>query len=89
MGVITLDGGRLTGSDASISYRGSYIQEGDAFTADIQTSRHADGPPSIFGIDELDIQVVGTSKARTASCRGTVKQRPNIPFEVVLVRISS
>src|SRR5438477_182076 len=87
MGIITLAGGRLSGYDTVIAYSGSYVQIGDAFTATVATRRHADGQRAIFGIDEVEIDLVGTSKTTTASCTGVVKQRPDVPFEVVLVRM--
>ena len=87
MGVITLANGRMSGNDTVIAYSGSYQQSGDSFTATISTRRHADGPPGIFGIDDLDIEVSGTSETNTASCVGTIRQAPEMPFQVVLVRI--
>src|SRR4051794_8227213 len=84
MGIITLADGKLSGSDTVIAYSGSYVQHGDTFTATISTRRYADGQATIFGIDEVDIDLVGTSKTTTASCTGVVRQRPGVPFEVVL-----
>lgn len=88
MGMVTLADGKLTGGDMVIAYSGSYVQEGDTFTATIATRRHSEGNSGIFGIDEVEIELVGTSKTTTASCKGRVKQRPEVPFEVVLVRIN-
>jgi len=88
-GILQLEGGRLSGRDVGISYFGSYVQNGNTFTAQIRTRRQGAGPPTIFGIDELDIEVFGRSEGRTASCKGIVKQRPDVPFDVVLVRIES
>jgi hypothetical protein len=88
MGVVTLANGKLIGRDAVIAYSGSYVQQGDTFTATIATKRHSEGNYAIFGIDEVEIELVGTSKTTTASCKGKVKQRPEVPFEVVLVRIN-
>jgi hypothetical protein len=87
MGVITLSDGVLAGGDNVIAYSGRYMQHGDAFTATVATRRHAEGRASIFGLDEVDIELAGTSKTNTAACRGTVKQRPGMPFEVVLLRM--
>ena len=87
MGIVTLSGGKVQGRDTVIAYSGSYAQNGDAFTASIATRRHSEGQPGIFGIDEVDIELAGTFKATTASCTGTVKQLPGVPFEVVLVRM--
>jgi hypothetical protein len=87
MGVIVLADGILEGSDTVIAYSGSYAQNGDAFTAKVATRRHTEGRPSLFGIDEIDIDLAGTSKATTAACRGIVKQQPGLPLEVILLRM--
>jgi hypothetical protein len=87
MGVITLADGKLTGRDTGFAYTGSYTQQGDAFAAKILSRRHSTDHPGIFGLDEVEIDVVGTSKKTTASCQGRAKQCPELPFEVVLVRI--
>jgi hypothetical protein len=87
MGVVTLADGIISGRDTVISYRGSYVQTGDTFTATIATRRHSAGQDAIFGIDEVDIELVGTSKTTTAACTGKVLQRPGVAFEVVLVRM--
>lgn len=87
VGILTLADGKVTGNDTVISYSGFYTQNGDSFTATIATRRHAAGQPTILGIDEVVIEVVGTSKATTASCRGVVRQLPDVPFDVVLVRM--
>lgn len=87
MGIITLAAGQLTGRDVAIAYHGSYVQHGDHFTATIATRRHSDAASAIFGIDEVDIDVSGTSRTDTASCTGRARQRPDVPFEVILVRI--
>ncbi|MET0219765.1 MAG: hypothetical protein ABW213_03825 [Tardiphaga sp.] len=87
MGVIMLADGILEGSDGVIAYSGSYVQYGDAFTAKVATRRHTEGRPALFGIDEIDIELTGTSKNTTAACRGIVKQQPGLPLEVILLRM--
>jgi hypothetical protein len=87
-GVVTLQNGRISGSDSSLAYDGSYVQNEAGFTASIVTRRHTPGTPSIFGIDELDIELVGSAKANTASCKGIARQRPDVPLEIVLIRMS-
>lgn len=87
MGVIMLADGVLEGRDGVIAYTGSYVQQGDAFTAKVATRRHTEGRPAIFGIDEMDIELTGTSKVTTAACRGIVRQQPGVPLEVILLRM--
>jgi len=88
-GVIELRDGKVTGGDAMLAYTGSYAQDGNSFTASIATQRHTEGQPSVFGIDEVDLTLAGTSSvAVTAACTGTVKQMPGMSFEAVLIRIA-
>jgi hypothetical protein len=89
-GVIKLNDGKVTGGDTGLAYIGSYVVEGENFTALIATERHTPGQPSIFGIgiDDVDLTVTGKATPTTASCAGTVKQAPGLAFEAVLVRMS-
>ena len=87
VGIVELANEKLSGRDTVIEYSGSYVQDGDRFTAKISTRRHAPGPPALLGIDEIDIEFEGTSKSTTAACSGRIAQLPHIPLEVVLVRI--
>jgi len=54
-GVISLMDGDVSGGDTISSYTGTYVQDGDKFTATIAVKRHTQGPPSVFGIDNVDI----------------------------------
>ncbi len=83
-----LTDGKLTGGDTVMAYTGSYTQAGDDFTADIATKRHTLGQLSVFGIDEVDLSLVGKSIGTTASCRGTTRQAPSMTFEVKIIRIA-
>jgi hypothetical protein len=87
-GVIELNDGKVTGGDTVLAYTGSYVVDGDKFTACIATERHTQGQPSVFGIDNFDLTVSGRSTPTMASCTGTAKQAPELAFEAVLIPIS-
>jgi hypothetical protein len=87
-GVVALKDGRVTGSDTVLAYTGTYFQNGNLFSASVTTRRHAPGQPSVFGIDEFDLTLTGTSTPTTASCTGTAKQAPELTFEAVLIRMA-
>jgi hypothetical protein len=53
--------GELTGGDTAFSYPGSWKQNGEQFSASLSAKRIAPGPPGVFGLDEIDIMVVGCS----------------------------
>jgi hypothetical protein len=87
-GVAVLTGGKLRGGDSALAYSGSYQQNGDNFTASVKTSRHAQGMPSVFGVDAVDITLSGKSTSDTANCTGSAAQAPGVSFQAVLTRIS-
>ena len=84
-GVVVLKDGKLTGGDTVLAYTGTYIQNGDRFSASVMTQRHTPGQPSVFGIDNVDLTVIGKSTPTTASCTGTAKQAPGLTFEATLI----
>jgi hypothetical protein len=85
---VELTDGKVSGGDTVIAYTGCYAQQGDAFTATIATHRHSEGQPSVFGIDNVDLTLVGKSTGPVASCSGTCRQAPGLTFEATLVRIA-
>jgi T3SS negative regulator,GrlR len=89
-GVIELNDGKVTGGDTVLAYTGSYVVEGDKFTAFIATERHTPGQPSVFGIgiDDVNLTLTGKSTPTTASCIGATKQAPGLAFEAILVRMA-
>jgi hypothetical protein len=85
-GVIVLERGRITGRDTVIAYFGSYAQDGEVFRAWVQAKRFCDGQPSVFGIDEFELQLEGRSSGRLIACSGTSPQAPGVSFEATLIR---
>jgi T3SS negative regulator,GrlR len=77
-GIVVLNDGKLTGGDTVLAYTGTYFQNGDRFSASVRTQRHSPGQPSVFGIDNLDLTLIGRSTPTTASCAGTAKQAPDL-----------
>jgi hypothetical protein len=81
--------GALSGGDTTFSYTGNWKQDGERFKAAISAKRTAPGPPGVFGMDEIDITVVGYSAGGSlTSCTGFAKQAPGLKLEVALIRIS-
>jgi hypothetical protein len=89
-GVIELNDGKVTGGDTVLAYTGSYLVDGDKFTASIATERHTPGQPSVFGIgiDVINLTLNGTFTSTIASCTGTAQQAPGLTFEATLIRIA-
>ena len=57
--IVTLLDGTITGGDSFFEYSGSYEQNGDRLTATVRTRRDCDGPPGVFGIDEVVLKLEG------------------------------
>src|SRR4051794_804024 len=83
--IVHLANGRISGGDSFFTYSGSYQVDDDHFTASVTTTRHTAGPPTLFGVDEAEVELAGSFKGRMASCSGTAKQAPGTPFEVTLI----
>jgi hypothetical protein len=80
-----LKDGKLTGGDTVLAYTGTYLQDGDRFSASLTTRRHTAGQPSVFGIDNVNLTLTGKSTATMASCTGTAEQAPGLIFEATLI----
>jgi hypothetical protein len=88
-GIVRLANGEITGGDSVLSYSGRYEVDEDRFTAVLSTKRHTAGQPSVFGIDEVELKLTGKSTGVTASCTGTAKQAPGLPFQATLIRVQT
>ena len=78
-GVIELNDGKVTGGDTGLAYTGSYVVDGDKFTAFIATERHTPGQPSVFGIGIDDVNLTLTGKSTPTvnrQAKGTPDRRP-------------
>jgi hypothetical protein len=84
-GIVQLTGGRITGSDSFFTYGGSYQVDQDRFTAVLTTRRHAQGPPTVFGPDEVEVNLSGVCTGAMATCSGTAREAPEVLFEATLI----
>lgn len=81
--------GELAGGDTSFAYVGNWEQDGDRLKATLSARRIAPGPPSVFGMDEIDITLAGYSDGdASALCTGFAKQSPGLKLEIMLVRLN-
>ncbi|MGY3465114.1 hypothetical protein ACVW0I_001985 [Bradyrhizobium sp. LM6.11] len=84
-GVVHLAEGRISGSDSFFTYDGSYRIEEQRFTAVLTTRRHAEGPPTVFGPDEVELKLSGVCSGAMATCSGTAREAPDVTFEATLI----
>jgi hypothetical protein len=83
-GIVHLANGKISGGDSIFTYSGSYEVDEDRFTATLTTRRHAAGPTTVLGIDEVEVRLAGKFNGTTASCSGTAEQAPGVVFEATL-----
>ena len=86
-GIVSLMDGKVSGGDNISSYTGTYVQDGDKFAATVAVRRNTPGPPSLFGVDNVDLTLSGKSTLTTASCIGTADQAPGQTLQATLIRI--
>lgn len=84
-GVVDLVEGRISGRDSFFTYGGSYRVDERHFSAVLTVNRHADGPPSVFGPDKVEVKVSGVCNGLVATCSGTAKEAPDVKFEATLI----
>jgi hypothetical protein len=83
-GIVHLANGKISGGDSIFTYVGSYEVDDDRFTATLTARRQAEGPSTVFGIDEVEVRLTGTFNRMMASCSGTAKQAPGVVFEATV-----
>ena len=83
-GLVQLANGSISGGDSFFTYAGSYQIDDDRVTAVLTTRRHAAGPASVFGFDEVEVKLAGKIRGMTALCAGTAEQAPGMAFEATL-----
>jgi hypothetical protein len=84
-GIVHLANGRISGSDSFFDYAGSYQVDHDRFTAILTTRRHAGDMTTVFGCDEVEVNVTGVCVGSMATCSGTARQAPELLFEATLI----
>jgi hypothetical protein len=83
-GIVHLADGKISGGDSTFTYSGSYEVDDDRFTAALTTRKHATGPSTVFGIDEVEVKLTGRCNGMLASCLGAAEQAPGMVFEATL-----
>ena len=84
-GLVDLIEGRISGRDGFFTYGGSYQVDQQRFTAVLTVKRHAEGNPSVFGPDEVEVNLTGVCSGAVATCSGTAREAPDIKFEATLI----
>jgi len=75
-GIATLSDGTIIGGDSFFEYSGSYEENGDQITASVRTRRVCDGPPSVFGFDEVELKLEAEPAAKLQHVQAQRSRRP-------------
>jgi hypothetical protein len=84
-GIVHLIDGRISGCDSFFTYGGAYQIEEDRVTAVLTIHRHTEGPQSVFGLDEVEVNLTGVCSGAMATCAGIAEAAPDAPFEATLI----
>ena len=89
-GVVMLLNGVLQGGDSMMYYQGKYNVDGTSFKAEVKTGAHAHplGMTSVFGRDQVTIDLSGTFAGDTLSATGKAAEIPNVNFNAILKLIA-
>jgi hypothetical protein len=89
-GVVILRDGTIRGGDSMMYYVGTYIVNGDQFTADIEVNIHTRQPNmvSVFGRDRVNVKLIGAFSGDAATLRGSSPQAPGVAFSAKLQKLS-
>lgn len=84
-GVVVLTEGNVRGGDSSFAYQGRLNHQGGGAVGEINVSRHSEGLPNVFGIDNYQLTV--DAKATDTGLRGTA-QTPAAPGATLMVEMT-
>jgi hypothetical protein len=84
-GLVDLVDGRISGRDSFFTYGGSYQVHEQGFMAVLTVKRHTEGNPSVFGPDEVEVNLTGKCSGAMATCSGTAREVPEVRFECTLI----
>jgi hypothetical protein len=90
LGVVNADGGKLRGGSSAFAYIGTFTEDGHSFSGSINSIRHTPDSthPSVFGFDEVKVNLQGAAKGDYAVCEGTAPDFPSLAFKAVLTRLA-
>lgn len=80
-GVVVVTGDEVRGGDAAFAYFGRIIRNDKQFSVRIKTKRHAEGRPSVFGRESVNILLTGHGKATTAIALAPLRKFPDFYSE--------
>ena len=68
-------------------YAGTFQESGNQFAAKVRVGRHSLGLVSVFGLDEVNLTLQGTTTINSATIIGTAAEAPGVQFQANLALI--
>jgi len=90
IGLVVAQDGMIRGGDIRLYYTGTYTVNGNQVAGKISTNLHtaAPGTNSVFGADQVVIDLSGTFNGNTATLTGTSPHAPGVAMKVMLTKLS-
>lgn len=80
--------GTFQGLDSSFAYTGTWNPNGERLHAKFSAWRTSPGPPSLLGVDDVDMTVTEyASEGDSVMCKGFTRQSPGLPMDIILMRV--
>jgi len=88
-GVLYFSNGTIHGGNSALYYIGKYQADGNTFQSTLRTKRYANnvGIASVFGMDDITIEIEGVIDGDTISIDGFATEVPDMQMRGKLVRI--
>ena|ERR1700690_2670181 len=88
-GVVVINNGSIKGGDSMMYYTGTFQLDGNQFTANIHVGKHSDAPgmSSVFGLNDVDVQLQGTATDTSATIQGSAAGVPLVTLQAQLTLI--
>lgn len=89
-GVVFAQAGRLWGGDAGMYYVGTFTNNNGQMEGNVKTGRHTNalGTDSVFGIDNVNINLRGNVNGDVVEATGTSPEARGVSFQVRMTRLT-
>lgn len=88
-GIVVIIDGSIKGGDSSMYYTGTFQEINNQITATIHVGKHSNVPgiTSVFGLDDVNVKLQGTSTDNTATISGVAAEAPTAHLQAQLTLI--
>lgn len=85
-GVVVIADGTIKGGDRAMYYIGAFQEVDNQVTATLRIGKHTDvpGSASVFGLNDVNLKLQGTSTVNSAFLQGSAAEAPSVLFSAQL-----